>query len=108
MGLAMEKSFSEGIAPGLIVRHNNRRLGELGPAEASGRLISGQISFSEFVDQVGDGFRDLLEFMTEHDLHPGRPDDVLYCIEYHAGATEKETLRGQLAELYELRAQSGI
>lgn len=104
----MEEPVAGGVAPGLIVRHNNRRLGDLGPAEASERLITGQISFSEFVDQVGDGFRELLEFMTEHDLHPGRPEDVLYCIEYHAGTTEKDALRGQLAELYEFRSRSGI
>lgn len=103
----MDEPVAEGIAPGLIVRHNNRRLGDLGPAEASERLITGQISFSEFVDQVGDGFRELLEFMTEHDLHPGRPEEVLYCIGYHAGATEKETLRYQLAELHEVRARKG-
>ena len=39
------------IAPGLIVRHTNRRLGKLDPYEACERLISGRISFSEFVDQ---------------------------------------------------------
>jgi hypothetical protein len=64
-------------------------------------LISGRISFSEFVDQVGDGYRELLDFMMEHDLHPGRPDEVLYCIDCHAEAYERAVLRAQLGYLYD-------
>lgn len=90
----------EVIAPGLIVRHTNRRLGELDPCEACKRLISGKISFSEFVDQVGESFRELLDFMMDYDLHPGRPEDVLYCIDCYAGLAERQLLRSQLEELY--------
>lgn len=89
------------IAPGIIVRHTNRRIGELGPPEACERLISGRISFSEFVDQVGEGYRELLDFMMEHDLHPGRPEEVVYCITCHAEVYERQVLRVQLEELYE-------
>jgi len=88
------------IAPGIIVRHTNRRLGKLDPCEACERLISGRISFSEFVDQVGEGCRELLDFMMEHDLHPGRPEEVLFCIDCHAGLYEKTVLRSQLEYLY--------
>jgi hypothetical protein len=88
------------IAPGLIVRHTNRRLGKLETCEACERLISGSISFSEFVDQVGDGCRQLLDFMMEHDLHPGRPEEVLFCIDCHAGLYERGVLRAQLEFLY--------
>ena len=88
------------IAPGIIVRHTNRRLGKLEPCEACERLISGRISFSEFVDQVGEGCRELLEFMMEHDLHPGRPEEVLFCIDCHAGHCERAVLRSQLEYLY--------
>lgn len=88
------------IFPGLIVRHTNRRLGKLEPCEACERLISGRISFSEFVDQVGDGYRELLDFMLEHDLHPGRPAEVLFCIDCHADLYERAVLRSQLEELY--------
>lgn len=88
------------IAPGIIVRHTNRRLGKLDPCEACERLISGRISFSEFVDQVGEGCRELLDFMMEHDLHPGRPEEVLFCIDCHAGFYEKTVLRSQLEYLY--------
>ena len=88
------------IAPGIIVRHTNRRLGKLDPCEACERLISGRISFSEFVDQVGEGCRELLDFMMEHDLHPGRPEEVLFCIDCHAGLCEKAVLRSQLEYLY--------
>jgi hypothetical protein len=90
----------EAIAPGLIVRHTNRRLGKLDPCEACRRLISGKISFSEFVDQVGENFRELLDFMMDYDLHPGRPEDVLYCIDCYAGLSERHVLRSQLEELY--------
>jgi hypothetical protein len=88
------------IAPGIIVRHTNRRLGKLAPCEACERLISGSISFSEFVDQVGDGYRELLDFMMEHDLHPGRREEVLFCIDCHAGLYDRDVLRSQLDFLY--------
>jgi hypothetical protein len=88
------------IAPGIIVRHTNRRLGKLEPCEACERLISGSISFSEFVDQVGDGYRELLDFMMEHDLHPGRREEVLFCIDCHAGLYDRDVLRSQLDYLY--------
>ena len=88
------------IAPGLIVRHTNRRLGKLDRCEACERLISGRISFSEFVDQVGEEYRELLEFMMENDLHPGRPEEVLFCIDCHAGLYERTLLRTQLEGLY--------
>ena len=88
------------IAPGIIVRHTNRRLGKLEPCDACERLITGRISFSEFVDQVGEGCRELLDFMMEHDLHPGRPEEVLFCIECHAGLCDRAVLRSQLEYLY--------
>ena len=88
------------IAPGLIVRHTNRRLGKLDPGEASERLISGRISFSEFVDQVGEEYRELLEFMMDNDLHPGRPEEVLFCIDCHAGLCDRSVLRSQRECLY--------
>jgi len=105
----LEESIAE-IAespPSLIVRHTSRRLGELGPREARERLISGGISFSEFVDQVGDDFRELLEFMTENDLHPGRPGEVLYCIETTPRLSGRRTLRSQLRRLYAPRYRAG-
>ncbi len=92
----------EDIVPGLIVRHTNRRLGKLETPEACERLISGKISFSEFVDQVGEGFRELLDFMTEYDLHPGRPDEVLYCVDCYADLYGRSLLRIQLGRLYSL------
>lgn len=95
-----EDAVASDIAPGIIVRHTNRRLGKLSVYEASERLISGGISFSEFVDQVGEDYRELLDFMMEHDLHPGRPEDVLYCIDFHAKAYERATLESQLNSLY--------
>ena len=91
---------TEAVVPGLIVRHTNRRLGKLDVCEACRRLISGSISFSEFVDQVGEDFRELLDFMMDHDLHPGRPEDVVYCIESYAGLSDRPLLRNQLEELY--------
>ncbi len=98
----------EDIAPGLIVRHTNRRLGKLEPCEACKRLISGNISFSEFVDQVGEDFRELLDFMMDHDLHPGRPEDVIYCIECYARLSDRPLLRAQLGELYAYERQHQI
>ncbi|MGB3682369.1 MAG: hypothetical protein WA990_07760 [Rubrobacteraceae bacterium] len=94
------------IAPGIIVRHTNRRLGKLSTYEACERLISGHISFSEFVDQVGEGYRELLDFMMEHDLHPGRPKDVLYCIDFHADTRDRNTLQSQLGSLYNQQGQA--
>ena len=88
------------IAPGIIVRHTNRRLGKLDLCDACERLISGRISFSEFVDQVGEGCRELLDFMMEHDLHPGRPEEVLFCIDCHAELYKRSVLRSQLEYLY--------
>lgn len=88
------------IAPGLIVRHTNRRLGELTSGEACERLILGRISFSEFVDQVGEGFTELLDFMMEHDLHPGRPEDVVYSINRYSGILTRDLLLSQLKDLY--------
>jgi hypothetical protein len=88
------------IAPGIIVRHTNRRLGKLEPCDACERLISGRISFSEFVDQVGECCRELLDFMMEHDLPPGRPEEVLFCIDCHAGLYDRAVLRSQLEYLY--------
>ncbi len=93
------------IAPGLIVRHTNRRLGKLEPCEACERLISGRISFSEFVDQVGEEYTELLEFMMEHDLHPGRPEEVLFCIDCNPGLYDPAVLRSQLQCLYGHRAK---
>jgi hypothetical protein len=99
-GLAESLAEVEAASPGLIVRHTSRRLGALAPEEARERLISGSISFAEFVDQVGDGFRELLEFMTENDLHPGRPGEVLYCIERNSHTAGRRDLRMQLKHLY--------
>jgi hypothetical protein len=102
--LAKEGSGVEEVMPGFIVRHTSRKLGRLEAPEACERLISGSISFSEFVDQVGEGFRELLDFMTEYDLHPGRPDEVLYCVDCYAGFYGRNVLRGQLGKLYRLSA----
>lgn len=93
------------VVPGIIVRHTNRRLGKLTTYEACERLISGYISFSEFVDQVGEGYRELLDFMMEHDLHPGRPEDVLYCIDFHADNCDRAVLQSQLSSLYNQQSQ---
>lgn len=89
-----------GLTPGLIVRHTNRRLGKLGTYESCERLISGSISFSEFVDQVEEGYGELLDFMMEHDLHPGRPEDVFYSINFHAASHRRAELHSQLSSLY--------
>jgi hypothetical protein len=98
--VAKEATAIGDIVPGLIVRHTNRRLGKLEPCDACERLISGTISFSEFVDQVGDGYRELLDFMMEHDLHPGRPEEVLFCIDCHASLYDRTVLRSQLEYLH--------
>ena len=94
----------EEIIPGIIVRHTNRRLGRIEVSDACGRLICGKISFSEFVDQVGEGFRELLDFMMEHDLHPGRPDEVVYCVDCYAEFCCRDTLKTQLGQLYRMGA----
>lgn len=99
-GLAESMEEVRSVSSGPIVRHTSRRLGVLAPGEARGCLISGRISFAEFVDQVGDEFRELLEFMTENDLHPGRPEEVLYCIECDSHTAGRRTLRAQLRHLY--------
>ena len=98
--MAKEELSVEEIIPGLIVRHTNRRLGKLELPEACERLIGGKISFSEFVDQVGEEYRELLEFMMDNDLHPGRPEEVLFCIDCHAGLYDRTLLRSQLEGLY--------
>src|SRR5215213_7482010 len=100
--LAKEELGVEEIIPGLIVRHTNRRLGKLETPEACERLISGKISFSEFVDQVGEDFRELLEFMMEYDLHQGRPDEVIYFLDCYSDFFCRDTLRTQLCRLYRL------
>ncbi len=100
--MAKEELSVEEIIPGLIVRHTSRRLGKLEAPEACELLISGKISFSEFVDQVGEGFRELLDFMMEYDLHPGRPDEVLYCVDCYADLYGRGVLRTQLGRLYRL------
>ena len=100
--MAEEELGVEDIIPGLIVRHTSRRLGKLEITEACGRLISGKISFSEFVDQVGEDFRELLDFMLEHDLHPGRPGEVLYCVDCYVDLCGRGVLRTQLGKLYRL------
>ena len=100
--MAKEELGVEEIIPGLIVRHTNRRLGKLEVSDACERLISGKISFSEFVDQVGESFRELLDFMMEHDLHPGRPAEVLYCVDCYADLCCRHLLRAQLGDLYRL------
>ncbi len=99
--MAKEGVETQDIMPGLIVRHTNRRLGNLEPCEACERLISGGISFSEFVDQVGEGYRELLDFMLDNDLHPGRPEEVLFCIDCKADLYERAILRSQLQYLYD-------
>ena len=100
--MAKEELGVEEIIPGLIVRHTNRRLGKLEVPDACERLISGKISFSEFVDQVGESFQELLDFMMEHDLHPGRPDEVLYCVDCYAELCARAVLRTQLGRLHRL------
>ena len=112
LGLEREKLIKEeagtgDIIPGLIVRHTNRRLGKLDACEACERLISGSISFSEFVDQIGDAYREILDFMTDHDLHPGRPEEVLFCIDCHADAADRDVLRTQLSWLYGYDRKAG-
>ena len=102
-----EEAGTGDIIPGLIVRHTNRRLGKLDACEACERLISGSISFSEFVDQVGDVYREILDFMMDHDLHPGRPEEVLFCIDCHASLADRDVLRTQLSGLYGYHREAG-
>lgn len=75
------------------------------PCEACEGLISGRISFSEFVDQVGEDYRELLDFMMDYDLHPSRPEEVLFCIDCHADIYGRTVLRTQLEYLYGLQSQ---
>ncbi|BBL78567.1 hypothetical protein RxyAA322_04210 [Rubrobacter xylanophilus] len=99
--MAKEAAGAREASPGIIVRHTSRRIGELDVCEACWSLIEGRISFSEFVDQVGEDYRELLEFMMEHDLHPGRREEVLFCIEcYEASGRLRALLRRQLELLY--------
>ena len=102
--MAKEDLGVEEIIPGIIVRHTNRRLGRIEVSDACGRLICGKIAFSEFVDQVGEGFRELLDFMMEHDLHPSRPDEVVYCVDCYAEFCCRDTLKTQLGTLYRMGA----
>lgn len=99
---------AKGTAPGLIVRHTNRRLGKLDTFESCDRLISGSISFSEFLDQVEEGYNELLDFMLEHDLHPGRPEDVLYSINFHAAPHQRAGLHSQLSSLYGHQGRTAV
>jgi hypothetical protein len=43
-----------------------------------------------------------LDFMMEYDLHPGRPDEVLYCVDCYADFCCRDALRAQLGRLYRL------
>jgi len=43
-----------------------------------------------------------LDFMMEHDLHPGRPGEVLYCVDCYADLCCRSALRTQLGRLYSL------
>src|SRR5688500_1765757 len=88
------------IAPGLIVRHTNRRLGKLDSHEACERLISGRIAYSEFVEQIGEVYRELLELRKNNDLHPGRPDEVIYCIDCQAGNYDRTRLSSKVECIY--------
>lgn len=98
--LTQEATETGDIIPGLIVRHTSRRLGKLNAGEACERLVSGRISFSEFVDQVGEDHGEILAFMMEHDLHPGRPEEVFFSIDIHASAEDRGTLLSQLGDIY--------
>ncbi len=98
--LANEVVETGDIVPGLIVRHTSRRLGDLNDGEACERLITGSISFSEFVDQVGEGYKNILDFMMDHDLHPSRLDEVVFCIDCFAEPEERDPLMSQLGQIY--------
>ena len=106
--MSKEEAVVSDTAPSLIVRHTNRRIGKLDLYESCERLILGSISFPEFVDQVGEDYRELLDFMTEHDLHPSRPKDVLYCIDFHAAAHQRLGLQSQLSSLYDRQKQVAL
>jgi hypothetical protein len=45
--------------------------------------------------------------MMEHDLHPGRPEEVLFCIDCHPGLYDPAVLRSQLECLYIRREKVG-
>jgi hypothetical protein len=98
--LADEVVGTEDIVPGLIVRHTSRRLGNLDDSESCERLVSGSISFSEFVDQVGEGYREILDFMMDYDLHPSRLEEVVFCIDCYAEVEQRDVLLGQLGQIY--------
>lgn len=98
--LANEVIETGDIVPGLIVRHTSRRLGDLEDGEACERLITGSIAFSEFVDQVGEGYKNILDFMMEYDLHPSRLDEIVFCIDCYAEPEEKDLLLSQLGQIY--------
>ena len=104
--MAKEEIGVADIVPGLIVRHTNRRLGNMAQCEACEQLVSGGISFTEFVDQVGEGYGELLDFMMENDLHPGRPEEVLFCIDCHAEIPDRVVLRSQLEDIHSFHGQS--
>ena len=38
--------------------------------------------------------------MMDNDLHPGRPEEVLFCIDCHASLYDRNLLRSQLECLY--------
>lgn len=42
--------------------------------------------------------------MMEHDLHPGRPEEVVYCVDCYADFCCKDTLMTQLGDLYRMGA----
>lgn len=98
--MAKEVVETGDIVPGLIVRHTSRRLGNLEDREACERLISGSISFSEFVDQVGDGYQEILDFMMDYDLHPSRLEEIVFCIDCYAEPEQREALIAQLGQIY--------
>lgn len=98
--MAKEVIETGDIVPGLIVRHTSRRLGNLDDCEACERLISGSISFSEFVDQVGEGYQEILNFMMDYDLHPSRLEEIVFCIDCHAEPDNRDALMSQLGQIY--------
>ncbi|CAN5574254.1 MAG: hypothetical protein ACR2N0_18830 [Rubrobacteraceae bacterium] len=105
--MANEVAGTEDIVPGLIVRHTSRRIGNLDDSEACERLVSGSISFSEFIDQIGDGYKEILDFMMDHDLHPSRLEDIVFCIDCHAEPEEREALITQIGWIYSQIATPG-
>jgi hypothetical protein len=43
--------------------------------------------------------------MMDHDLHPGRPGEVLFCIECQAEIQDRDVLRAQLEDIYSFHGQ---